>query len=77
MVSYLHRVEADRADAVYTPGKGADRGASLLIPDVHLLATCCKYTLFLMMVQSCENSLTENMAIVCFSMIHNHIYIYI
>lgn len=56
-VSYLHGVEADRAEAVYAPGERADRAAPLLVPDVHLLATRCKHTLPLVMVQSCEDRL--------------------
>lgn len=56
-VSYLHRVEADRAEAVDAPGERTDRAAPLLIPDVHLLATCCKHSLLLVMIQSCEDCL--------------------
>lgn len=54
---YLHRVEADRAEAVYTPRERTDWATSLLVPDVHLLATRCKHTFFLVMVQSCKHGL--------------------
>lgn len=57
--SYLHRVEADGAEAVYAPGERTNWAAPLLIPDVHLLATGCKHTILLVMVQSCEHSLQK------------------
>ncbi len=57
MVSHLHWVEADGVEAVYAPGERADWAAPLLIPDVHLLATSCKHSLLLVMVQSCEDCL--------------------
>lgn len=56
-VSYLHGVEADGAEAVYAPGERANWTAPLLIPDVHLLATRCKYRLLLVMVQPCVHGL--------------------
>lgn len=55
--SYLHWVEADRAEAVYPPGEGANWAAPLFIPDVNLLTTRCKHTFLLVMVQSCEDRL--------------------
>ena len=63
-VSHLHRVEADRAEAVYAPGEGTDWATPLLVPDVHLLATCCKHIVLLMMVQSCEHSLRERRIVI-------------
>lgn len=57
MAFHLYRIKADRAEAVYTPGKRPNWGAPLLIPDVHLLATRCKHTLLLVMVYSCVHSL--------------------
>lgn len=71
-VFYLHRVEADRTEAVYTPGEGADWAAPLLVPDVHLLATCCKHTCLLVMVDSCENHLQQVTKVgCCFSSYYN------
>ncbi len=58
-MSYLHGVEANSAKAVYAPGERADWAAPLLIPDVHLLATCCKHSLLLVVIQSCEDCLQE------------------
>lgn len=49
-LSYLHRVEADSAEAVYAPSERADWAAPLLVPDVHLLATCCERSVLLVMV---------------------------
>lgn len=60
MVSYLHGVEADSAEAVYAPGERADGAAPLLVPDVHLLATRCKHTRVLVVVQSCEDRLQRD-----------------
>ena len=57
IVFYLHRVEANSTEAVDAPGKRPDWTAPLLIPDVHLLAACCKHSILLVMVQSCENCL--------------------
>lgn len=57
MVFYLHRVEANGAEAVDAPGKRPDWTASLLIPDVHLLAARCKHSILLVMVQSREDCL--------------------
>ena len=56
-VSYLHRVEADGAEAVHAPGEGAHRTAPLLVPDVHLLATRHKHAVALVVVQPCEHRL--------------------
>lgn len=68
-VSHLHGVEADRAEAVYAPGEWADWAAPLLIPDVHLLATRCKHSLLLVMVQSCEDCLQGTRIIFFFTRI--------
>lgn len=57
LLSYFHRVEVDRAEAVHTPGERADGAAPLLIPDVHLLATRSKQTLLPVMVQACKHCL--------------------
>lgn len=59
-MSHLHRVKTDGAEAVDAPGEGADGGAPLLVPDVHLVATCCKHSALLVMVQSCEHCLKRD-----------------
>lgn len=57
--SHLHWVVSDAAKAVHTPAEGPDGAASLLIINIHRLATGGKRRLPLVMVNTCDHSLYD------------------